>query len=301
VTAPVRLATALSSLAHHQALRDGTTSIPGVELEWVDVPRLPDIFLRMCRDLEFAVCELSLMSYFVAREHGLPISAIPVVPRHQFHHGDFWVHAGAGITQPTDLHGKRVGTRSWTLTPGVWDRGILTDEYGVDLSAVTWVVSDGEHVRESEAGRPHNVVPATDGDLFAALASGGIDAGIAGSNARRQQAPTVSALFPDAAELDRAQYERTGIVPVFTVVAIHDRVLEGRPWLAPALYEGLREARRHGLQPDPTVARVIDGDGDQSPFGLEANRAAFDELLRLGRAQGILTRSVGVDDLFLTP
>jgi 4,5-dihydroxyphthalate decarboxylase len=292
----LRLRTALSPLVHHRALRDGSVEIPGVSFDWVDVPRLPDIFTRMGRGLEFDVCELSLMTFLLARQHGLPISAIPVVPRHAFHHGDFQVHADAGICEPSDLQGRRVGTRSWTLTPGVLDRGILADEYGVDLNSITWVLAGEEHLRETESRLPDNVVPSPGVDLFDAVASGELDAGIAGVNVGRRQSESVTALFANSAELDRREYERTGIVPAFTVIVIHDRVLESRPWLAEALYEGFSEARDHGLQPDPTVLAVVDS--DPVPLGLDANRGSFEELIRLGCEQGILTAPLDVDTLF---
>jgi 4,5-dihydroxyphthalate decarboxylase len=293
---PLRLRIALSPLAHHQALRDGSVVIPGVRLDWVDVPRLPDIFTRMGRGLEFDVCELSVMTFLLARELALPISAIPVVPRHAFHHGDFQVHAGAGISTPADLEGRRIGTRSWTLTPGVLDRGILAGEYGIDLASITWVLAGEEHLHEAEARLPENTVRAPGIDLFDAVTSGELDAGIAGVNVGRRRSANVSALFPNAAELDRREYERTGIVPAFTVIVIHDRVLQSRPWLAEALYEGFDQARGHGLEADPTVLEVVDS--DPVPFGLSANRRSFEELIRLGREQGILTAPLDVDTLF---
>jgi 4,5-dihydroxyphthalate decarboxylase len=293
---PLQVRIALSSLAHHQALRDGTVQIPGVTLDWVDVPRLPDIFARMGRDLEFDVCELSAMTYMLAREYELPISAIPVVPRHAFHHGDFQVNTDAGISAPSDLEGKRVGTRSWTLTPGVLGRGILADEYGVDLESITWILAGEEHLSQAEARLPPNAVRSPGINLFDALAGGEIDAGIAGVNVGRRQAPSVAALFPDAAELDRREYARTGIIPAFTIIAIHDRVLTDAPWLAQALYDGFREARSFGLEPDRTVLEVVDS--GPVPFGLDANRGSFEELIRLGHAQGILTAPLDVDTLF---
>jgi 4,5-dihydroxyphthalate decarboxylase len=293
---PLRLRIALSPLAHHQALRDGTVAVPGVSFDWVDAPRLPDIFARMGRGLEFDVCELSVMTYLLARQHELPISAIPVVPRHAFHHGDFQVHTDAGISEPSDLEGKRVGTRSWTLTPGVLDRGILAGEYGVNLASITWVLAGEEHLREAEVRLPDNTVQSPGIDLFDALTSGVIDAGIAGVNVGRRRSAGVTALFPDALELDRREYERTGIVPAFTTIVIHDRVLESRPWLAQALYEGFRDARRYGLEPDPTVLEIVDS--DPVPLGLSANRRSFEELIRLGEEQGILTVPLDVDTLF---
>lgn len=295
---PVRLSVAISPVRHHQALLDGTVTIPGADLHPVPPgPDYADRFKRMCRDLAFDVCELSVMSYFAAREYGLAISALPVVPIHMFHHGDFLKNVHAGIESPLDLAGKRVGTRTYSVTPGVLDRGILSHEFGLDLDTVTWVLGEDEHVAQVHQHYPPNVVPGKGEDLFPRLASGDLDAGIAGSNLRRQRSPDVAPLFPDAAELDRAQYARTGIVPAFTIIAVKTAVLDENPWLAQALYEAFVSARRGGLEPGPGVAEATGGE-DLVPVGLAANRGSFEELLALGREQKILTRPLTVDELF---
>jgi len=296
-TTPLRLSTAISPVRHHQALLDGSVTIPGVELRPVTPgPDYADRFKKMCRELAFDICELSVMSYFTAREYALPISAIPVVPIHLFHHGDFLKNVHAGIQSPLDLAGKRVGTRTYTVTPGVLDRGILSHEFGVDLDAVTWVLAEEEHVAQVQDHYPPNVVPGKNENLFPRLASGDLDAGIAGSNLRRQQSPDVVPLFPNAEDLDRAQYERTGIVPAFTVITVKAALLDEHPWLAEALYGAFTAARANGIDPDPGVAKIVDG--DPVPIGLSANRASFEELLALGREQKILTKPLPVDDLF---
>jgi 4,5-dihydroxyphthalate decarboxylase len=293
----LQLSVAVSPLRHQCALLDGDTTIPGVEFRPAQHgPDPADRFRRMCRGLEFDVCELSAMSYFAARQYGLPIAAIPVVPVHRFHHRDFLANVHAGIRSPADLEGRRVGTRTYTVTPGVLDRGILSREFGVDVKAVTWVLAEPEHVAACGEHYPPNVVPGRGDDLFALLASGSLDAGIAGSNLRREWSPDVAPLFPDAGELDRRQYECTGILPVFTVITVRSVLLEEHPWLAEALYAGFKAARRRGLEPDPSVTAVADG--DPVPIGLPANRASFAELISLGREQEILTGCPEVDSLF---
>jgi 4,5-dihydroxyphthalate decarboxylase len=297
-TTPMRLTTAISPVCHHQPLLNGDVTIPGVELSPVPPgPDYADRFKRMCRDLAFDVCELSVMSYFAAREYGLPISAIPVVPIHMFHHRDFLKNVHAGIESPKDLEGKRVGTRTYTVTPGVLDRGILSGEFGVDLDTITWVLAESEHVAQVADHYPANVVPGKNENLFPRLASGELDAGIAGSNLRGQRSPDVVPLFPDAAALDRLQYQRSGVVPAFTVITVRTALLEEHPWLAEALYEAFAAARRHGVEPGAGVTDAV-GVADPSPFGLSANRASFAELLALGREQQILSKPMTVDDLF---
>ena len=283
---PLRLRTAISRLDHHAALLDGRVTIPGIQLEPAGGPDYAAVFREMCRDLAYDVAELSVMSYYAARHYGLPITAIPVVPRHQFHHRDFLINLSAGISDPADLAGKRVGTRTYTVTPGVLDRGILSDEFGVDTDGVTWVLAEPEHVAECEQHYPANVVPGKGEDLFPRLAAGDLQAGIAGANLKRASSPAVGPLFSDPEALDLAQYRRTGIVPAFTLIAVRDEVLDGREWLLEALYGAFLAAREYGLQPDPGVARIVPG--DPVPFGMDANRASFEELLRLGREQHIL-------------
>jgi hypothetical protein len=121
---PLVLTTAVTPHRHYQALRDGTVRVPGVEIEHVERPQV-EIFRGMARDLAFDVAEMSVVSYLCAKQYGIPFSAIPVVPRTAFHHGDFLVNVHAGIKEPKDLEGKRVGTRTYTVTPGTLDRGIL--------------------------------------------------------------------------------------------------------------------------------------------------------------------------------
>ena len=65
----------------------------------------------------------------------------------------------------------------YTLTPGVWTRGIVTAEYGVDLDAVTWVLTGDEHVQEYVA--PGNVLSSPNDNLVRMLLAGEIDAAIA--------------------------------------------------------------------------------------------------------------------------
>ena len=111
----------------------------------------------MVRDLEFDVCELAPTTYLIARARGAPYIALPIFVMRRFHHGGFVVRPDAGIKVPKDLEGKRVGVRAYSVTTGVWTRGIFVNEYGLDASKVTWVVDDEEHVTTLKL--PDNVDP----------------------------------------------------------------------------------------------------------------------------------------------
>ena len=135
-----------------QALKDGTVRPAGWTLNFEEVPVLIQAFRRMVRTLDFDVTEMAFTTYLVAKAHGKPFTALPVFLVRGFHHGAIVRAAKSDGLVPTDLEGRRVGVnRGYTVTTGVWARGILADEYGVDLGRVTWVLSGDEHVARVRA------------------------------------------------------------------------------------------------------------------------------------------------------
>src|ERR687893_2467280 len=154
------------------ALRTGEVLPRGFRFAFEEVPVLTTAFRRMVRELEYDVCEMALTTYLVAKEHGVAFTALPVFLVRGLHHGSIQVAAGSGIRHPKDLEGKRVGVdRGYTVTTGVWARGVLQDEHGVDLSKITWVLSGDEHVAEYRP--PANVVPIEPGKKMADMLTSG--------------------------------------------------------------------------------------------------------------------------------
>jgi 4,5-dihydroxyphthalate decarboxylase len=175
-----KLTTVTRTQGNNRALKDGIVRPERFEFAFEEVDPLIAAFRRMVRGLEFDICEMAMTTYISARAHGKRMTAVPVFLVRAFHHGAIKVNVSAGIHSPKDLEGKRVGVnRGYTVTTGVWARGVLQDEHGVDLNKVTWVLSGDEHVAEYRP--PANVVPIepgkkmTDmllsGELSAALAS----------------------------------------------------------------------------------------------------------------------------------
>ena len=182
------LRTAVGSYGHTKPLKDGTIASKMFSMEHIEVSPVVSIFRRMVRSLEFDVAEMALSTYMCARAHGKPFTGIPVFLTRAFYHGGLVHNTRSGITSPKDLEGRKVGLRSYTLTPGVWTRGILQTEYGVDLEAVTWVLSGDEHVAEFVA--PPNVVSSPHNDLGEMLLTGEIDAAIGAGTGRLARRPT---------------------------------------------------------------------------------------------------------------
>ena len=193
-------------------LKNGAVAVPGVT-QYLEIKPQIAAFRRMVRNMEFDVCELASTTYMIARGYGKPFKALPVFFGRRFHHHGLVVRPDSGIPQPKDLEGKKVGVRAYTVTTGVWTRGVLQNEYGVDPSKVTWMVDDEEHVQELKL--PDNVQHVPEGKSLASMmAAGEIQAGfLANAGIGREGAPredwaakpvpatdTYRELIPDAEE-----------------------------------------------------------------------------------------------------
>ena len=291
---------------NNRALKDGTVQPKTFGFEFIEVDPLIAAFRREVRASEFDICELAITTYICAKAHGKKLTAIPVPIVRQFHHGAILVNTKAGVKSPKDLEGKRVGVnRGYTVTTGVWARGILEKEYGVDLSKVTWVLSGDEHVAEYVA--PSNVVPIEAGkSMQDMLISGELVAAI-GVDVNH---PDVQPLIPDALETGIAAFKRDGHYPINHLVVIKDEVLEANPGLAADCFEAFAAAKRLYVdalragkieKPDATDRlhlRIMEIAGEPLPYGIEPNRKVMETLMGHALSQGIITRAMKVEDLF---
>ena len=232
------LKTAIATYPHTKGLKDGTVSVPGVQFEHVEVSPIIGAFRRMCRTLDFDLCEMAITTYLTAKAHDKRFTALPVFVMRQFHHSPIVYNVKSGVRAPKDLEGKKVGVRAYTVTTGVWTRGILATEYGVDLDKVTWVVVDEEHVQEYR--KPANVMERAGANLAKMLVEGELAAAIGVGNV---DSPDVKPLIPDAAETEAAWYRKTGIYPINHTVVVKDALLEADPSLAPRLFAGFEAAK----------------------------------------------------------
>jgi 4,5-dihydroxyphthalate decarboxylase len=261
-------------------------------------------------------------TYVIAKAAGVPITALPTFLSRRFHHSGFQVRGDAAIDQPKDLEGRKVGVRAYSVTTGVWTRGIWMNEYGVDNDKIRWIVDDEEHVTSLDL--PPNVTHAPEGkSLSAMMASGEIEAGFAsragigrtgapttGWEASSQETPVYRELFDNAAELEAAWYRLTGVYPVHGCIVVRDDVLARYPFLAGALFDAFDEAKQRWLAKlHSGDADVLDRDkyadimsfvgNDPLPNGLEANRATLETLVDYAWQQKLIPRRVPVEELFL--
>lgn len=318
----LQLKMAVANYGHTATFKNGSVPVADILPDFIEVTPIIAAFRRMVRDLEFDVCEMASATYMIAREAGLPVRALPVFTFRRFHHSGFVVHPDAGIRSPRDLEGKRVGVRAWSVTTGIWTRGILQNEFGVDLSKITWVVDDEEHVKSLQL--PPNVVQAPAGrSLPDLMASGELqaaftaNAGLGRAGAPKanwsasQQPVSYPELFNNAAQLEAEWFHNTGIYPVHSLVVIKDALLQQHPWIAQSLFDALFQAKEIYRGQLRTGESVSDKDdhyrkmaalvGDPLPYGIDNNRPAIEALIRYCYQQGLLKKQATVEELFLDP
>jgi 4,5-dihydroxyphthalate decarboxylase len=304
--AKLKLKTLTRTQGNSQALKDGTVKPRTFDFEFEEVPVLVDGFRRMVRGLEFDIAEMAITTYICAKAYGKRFTACPIFPVRAFHHGAILYNTKAGVRTPKDLEGQRVGVnRGYTVTTGVWARSILQQEYGVDLSKVTWVLSGDEHVAEYRP--PSNVVPIEKGKKMAdMLASGELAAAIG----IESDSPDVKPLIPNALEAGLTALRQRGHYPINHLIVVKDDLLAGRPGLAADVFGAFAEAKRvyierlrTGQIAQPTAVdklhqRVMEITGDPLPYGVEPNRRVIEELIQHAVAQRIIDKPVAVEELF---
>jgi len=299
-----RLKTALATRGHTEALKSGAVKPRTFEFEFEEVPVIIKAFRRMVRSQDFDICELAMTTYLCSRAAGKPFTAIPVFPMRAFHHGAIVYNTKAGVRTPKDLEGKKVGVnRGYTVTTGLWARGVLQHEHGVDLRKVTWVLSGDEHVAEYRP--PPNVVPIEPGaTLEDWLKSGKIAAAIG----VKVDSPDVEPLIPNATEAGFAALRERGLYPINHTVVVRNDVLDANPDLASDLFNAFADAKRAYVErlkagqtegADPIHSRVMETIGDPVPYGVEPNRKTLEAVVQFAVEQRILERPFSLESLFV--
>jgi 4,5-dihydroxyphthalate decarboxylase len=324
VTDNPRLKIAIATYGHTKALKSGEVRLKGIDPDFVEVVPIIGAFRRMVRDVEFDVCEMAPTTYMIARALGAPFIALPIFIMRRFHHGGFVVRPDAGIKVPKDLEGKKVGVRAYSVTTGVWTRGIFTNEYGMDSSKVTWVVDDEEHVTTLKL--PPNVVHAPEGKSLASMmASGELQAGFTGPAGIGRAGPPTGAweqggqkpaenypeLIPNVAQTEAEWFKRTGIYPIHGLITVKTDVLHKHPHVARSLYDAFVEAKKpyiahlKGTEGDSADEKKYRGlmplVGDPLPYGLKANMPSIEAMLTYGLQQKLIPKRMPLEDVFVDP
>jgi 4,5-dihydroxyphthalate decarboxylase len=309
----LRLTLACGDYDINQGLVDGSVQPEGIDLVTLTLGS-PERHWRMMRGQEFDVCELSLASYLIIRDQGrLPFIAIPAFPHRRFRHSYIFVNANAEVNAPKDLEGRKVGIRTWQNTAGLWIRGILEDDYGVDPTAIEWYRQDEEDIplelpsefKLTQLDRRQNL-----NDM---LVNGEVDALIFPEmpSAFKEGDRRVRRLFTDAKAEEQRYYRATGLFPLMHTVVIKEQVLEQHPWVATSMLKAFRASKQLAWQrmEDPRrislawVRELIEEQrallgNDPWPYDLPANRKALETMIRYSKRQGMIEQPVKPEELF---
>lgn len=284
---PVTLSANITLYEPTRALMDGEVSSELVDFAFAGLKNAHAGFKDMLRRGAYDISEMAVATFLQAHEFGKPFSLLPIVVLGRFQHQCIGYNSDVHPHMtPADLAGKVVGVRSYTQTTGLWVRGILQNEHGVDPDSVQWLCFDKPHLEEYTD--PPSVIwgdPAK--DPVNMLLAGEVDAAILGMNMPKD--PRVRTLIPDPNVAARDWYERERLVPPNHYVIVPDALCEQRP-------DVVREAWR--MLVDSRSQARSDSDIDAWPVGIEANRRALECAIRYATQQHMLSKPVKVEDLF---
>jgi 4,5-dihydroxyphthalate decarboxylase len=320
-TAALNLTLAVCDYEHVRDLTSGVVRADGIVLTPLVFPSIEEITFRFTRRLEWDVSELSFGKYTGLTSQGsAPMVAIPVFPSRAHRLSAIYVRSDRGIKTAKDLEGRTVGIPEWAQTAGIYVRGFLAENYGVDLKTIRWLQAGVD-----EAGRDEKVTlklppgiryqSRPDTSLSAMLASGEIDAAITARVpiAFVQSPGAIVRLFSSYRAEEEKLFKATGVFPIMHLMTIRRTVFEQYPWIAMNLLKAFEESKRRCFErlrdftctriPLPWAAAIANEIAaaygpDPYPYGVEASRPTIEAFCRFAHDQGVTHRRMTPEDLF---
>jgi 4,5-dihydroxyphthalate decarboxylase len=270
----MRLRTLLGTHPCTAALKDGSVTSDLISLDFAEYSPTNKGFKPMVRDGAFDVSEMAIVTYLMAKSVGKPMVLLPSVVVWRLQHGYALYNAKLGTLKPTDLNGKRVGIRSFTTTTGAWLRGILANDYGVDLNSIDWVTFEDAHVAEYKDTTKR--APAGK-EIIQMLVDGELDA-VLGEKVER---PGLKPLFPDAGE-EKSWFAKHDVVPINHMVVVSEALSRSQP-------DAVRE-----------VFRMLRASAARAPaqFNPEDMSRSLATISQYAAQQGLIPRAFAADELF---
>jgi 4,5-dihydroxyphthalate decarboxylase len=284
----VTLTAMLGNYSNTVALKRNEIKSNLVGFDFVDVKVANNFFKNVVRDAMFDVSELAIVTYLQAKAYGKPYVLLPAVIVGRGQHHTIAYNAERGHLTPADLVGRRVGIRAYSVTTGVWVRGILSSDYGVDPNQVHWISFEDPHV--SEYRDPANVQRAPDGKtMVQMLLDGELDAAVVGDHLPD---PRLSHLIPNAENAEIKWAQTHGGVPINHMVVVRDTIARSQPEVVKEVYRMLYDSKLAAM------GSVKATPPDPLRFGIEENRKMLEVIIQYSFRQGLIPRRFSVDELF---
>jgi 4,5-dihydroxyphthalate decarboxylase len=288
-TADTRILTLKTNLADSPvvaAMKDGRVTSDQVQLDFCGPKTAHDGFKPMIRNHDFDAGELAIVTYLQAKAFGKPFVMLPAPVVGRFQHHCIGFNKEFGHLNPKDIEGKKVGVRSYAQTTGLWVRGILQHEHGVDLDKVTWMTIDESHLAEYQ-DPPNCQRLAKGSSIPQMMLDGELAAAILGNDMPKDA--RVQTLIPEPIAAARAWYDREQVVPINHVFVLHQDISRKHPDVVREIYRMIKESRAQA--PEAALATL-------PPLGLEANRKGLEMAIAWSYEQKIIPRKFSVDELF---
>jgi 4,5-dihydroxyphthalate decarboxylase len=273
----MRLRTLLGDHACTAALKNGSLKSDLVSFDFIDYSPTNKGFKPMVREQAFDISEMAIVTYLMAKSFGKPMVLLPDVVVARFQHAYALYNARRGALKRVDLNGKRVGIRSFTTTTGAWLRGILANDYGVDLNSIDWVTFEDAHLAEfkdttKRAGAGKQIVQMLiDGELDAVLGE-------------KVEHPDLRPLFADASAEEKAWSAKHKVMPINHMVVVSRSLSEKHPEVVGEVHRLLAEANKAA---------------SSSPrFTPEEMRRSLELITRYTAQQQLIPREFSVEELF---
>ena len=279
-----------------RALLDGRVDIDGWQVETTSRPTA-ELFPLAIGPAPYDITEMSMSSYLmqVARGEGAYV-AVPVFVSRAFRHGDIYVRTASGIREPKDLEGRLLGVPEYQMTLALWVRGMLQDEYGVDVRSIHYRTG-GVNITGRKERLPLDLPTDLDVEAIAEeetlndwLATGKLDAVMAPEAPACFKSDGIRRLFENPQSVERDYFERTGLFPIMHVIGIRKSLLAEHPGLDRAVVDAFCKAM------------AISGDDlvrpNGRPDGVAENCRELEAMIRYAHEQNLTARKLGIEELF---
>lgn len=267
-------------------IKQGQVPSDLVEFEFADMKVANTGFKPLVRDAKFDLGELAIVTYLQAKAYNKPYVLIPALVVARAQHHTIAYNSERGELRPADLVGKRIGVRAYSVTTGVWVRGILQQQFGVDLDKVHWVTFEDPHV--AEYNDPSFVERAPAGkNLVQMLLDGELDAAVVGD---KLPDPRLKTLIPDVEGSSRAWASKHG-VPINHMLVIRSELSRMRPDLVREVFHIFKESRNIAIREGNKNAAQLN-------YGVDANRPSLEAIINIAFNQKLIPRRYTVDELF---
>lgn len=286
-SAPLTLRALLGDYPNTLALKRGEIGSSIVRFDFADVKTPNHAFKDVVRHQKFDVAELAIVTYLQAKAHGKPLVLLPAVVVGNFPHPLLVYNDERGRLSPSDLSGRRVGIRAYSVTTATWIRGILQNDYGVDLDSIRWVTFEDAHVAEYHDPATAERAPAGK-QLVSILLNGEVDAAVVGGADLKD--PRLQPVIPNPTAAAQEWCQRNRTTPINHMVVVKESLSKSNPEAVREIFRLLRESKQ--------AASLAANSLDPLQFGVEANRRSLELIIEYSVQQRLIPRRFEVDELF---